>query len=509
MTGGGPERGGSERGRRPEAGLERLLRAATFYRWRSERSRAASDLRSTFRRADPGHRAGVANAARGGLLALAGVAVINPADDFTAWRVLFGTALTVIGGRDAWVAFKAAWKSLDPLKQPDEQFYYLCEKLPALEVNGRPCAFHEIAPEPSDLPDLRVARSGLGGGAAQRSAAFDEALVAADRIAAREGPDRTGSYISSDAEKRRDQLDYLRHRVGEKGRTTDDAKFGVAVAPRLPLEPVELYRIGYYDALATNEAFRSGIARRRRGTGRRTEPAGPVRRLDRHFPVEADPPRLVPMALRRTADHVGVTVLAITSDGYPLLFRQAEDSAINAGCAVAAGSGSVDWDDIAAAEDRGDLKSILRHTAARELQQEMLPASGAENGRAAAARRARYAGRDRTMLTGFFRWVDRGGKPEFVGLARVDERLDELCPNPAELVPLDIPLPRLSSMRDLARVEEGLRGWVAGDPAGRAVALSTAVAVRRAAEIGAMRPGDPTYDQAERLLAPGMADWRS
>src|SRR5690606_35409418 len=73
------------------------------------------------------------------------------------------------------------------------------------------------------------------------------------------------------------------------------------------------------------------------------------------------------------------------------------------------GSGSVDYGDRQAAKRPGDFRDLLVDALARELCE--------ETGMVRWFPQVRKS----TMLIGFFRWIDRCGLPEFVGLTRAGD----------------------------------------------------------------------------------------
>lgn len=497
-----------------EAKLAAIVKHVVGYRWMSEERRAAFDLRREFYRVEPGYVGQLAVALLGFVMAAVGFGVADLLPSRLDPRTVVGWALGLIGLALGIRALRRAWRSVDRLKHIDVKTYYRGEKLPSLLVDKDVLPFDEIAPEPSEtLDDLVIAIPPLAREAAERSTSFDDALIATPSLPFRHGGDRTGSFYRGNAKIRGLQLDYLRYRVEEKVRTTNEPKFGLIFPLELPLRDVELYTIGYYDALLTNEAFRSCIAGRP-NNDKEGIPSSDTQRLDGSFPLAPgiSPPRLLSLAAANVANHVGVTTLAITADGRPLLFRQGGHSAINQGCLVFAGSGSVDADDVAAAEDPGDIKSILRHAMARELQQEtLLVLDGAELAESRKEEESRLLDyRSRTVLIGFFRWVNRCGKPEFVGITVVPQSYAELKENSRELSPIpgELNLPTLTRMADLPLIAEEVKRWMAGDRPQPGMGLSSAIALLRAGEIARSDPDSPAFAAVDHLLGAHVRDWR-
>lgn len=112
--------------------------------------------------------------------------------------------------------------------------------------------------------------------------------------------------------------------------------------------------------------------------------------------------RLASIGTTALNNHIGASTLALTSDRRILVWRQSQDSHVDAGKLVTSGNGSADWDDI-----RGNsLNDSVIAAMDRELREENgLPKNS----------------KIYTMITGYFRWVEKGGKPQFVGLSRLED----------------------------------------------------------------------------------------
>ena len=498
---------------RREVWLAESIKRSPIYRLLPNTGRAAFDLRREYFRSDEVYVQRLKWAIVGLFASLLSYAAGSLRPDLSsllhavAWSL--GLISVVVAVRALW----AAWHP--PKREAHGTFFLRAEKLRDLNIEGELTPFHDVVPEQSDtLVDVKISFCPLSGESFERSTTFDDALVAAAALPFHLREDRSGTFYLPPGAARDRQLDFLRCRIQEKRQTTNDRKFGLAFHLEVPICPFDLYPIGYYDSLLTNEAFRGRIARYDKGDPyAKSEPVH-VERLDENFPVEDG--RLMPLTVAPTANHVGITTLAITADGYPVVFRQIDRAAIGAGCAVLAGSGSVDWDDIAAATDSSDLKAILAQSMARELQEEtLLAGDGAElvETEVQRVRRLRKY-RDRTMVTGFFRWVNRCGKPEFVGLTVLPQLRRELLPNPAEVAAITngerpfLNLPRLNELRDLANIEIAIENWRKGNPAKRNMSLSSAMTLRRAAEIACSDPASSSYIHADRLLSSTISEWQ-
>ena len=162
---------------------------------------------------------------------------------------------------------------------------------------------------------------------------------------------------------------------------------------------VELRRTSYFLGIASNELGDVVIEQ----VDRKQQNIESLSVFDLYVAQEG---RLVPLSRSALSNHIGVTSLVITSDNCVVLqwqgSTQVDSNKLNAG-----GSGSADWDDIEAARllkrPRSDLslQDLVRYAMEREVYEEL----GAKVG----------PGHSSTAITGFTRYVHRGGKPEFFG----------------------------------------------------------------------------------------------
>ncbi len=108
-------------------------------------------------------------------------------------------------------------------------------------------------------------------------------------------------------------------------------------------------------------------------------------------------------------NEIGISTLAITSDNYLIIWTQNRVAQSSAGLLVPTGSGSCDWKDI-----RGNsFTDTIIYSMNRELWE--------ENGRKLLCESPEKIGE--TKILGAFRWINKGGKSEFVGLTKVNKDL--------------------------------------------------------------------------------------
>jgi|GEM_PF-2636805 len=140
--------------------------------------------------------------------------------------------------------------------------------------------------------------------------------------------------------------------------------------------------------------------------------------------------RLQPLGTQATANELGVTTLCILgeTDTIPL-WRQNHQAQSSRAQLVATGSGSADWDDCEAslkAEGKSFRDAVVRGME-RELYEESIGTRSVT--------KQQFMDRTQTQITGYFRWLAKGGKSEFVGVSRTDlERLlDKIAPEESEV----------------------------------------------------------------------------
>lgn len=119
----------------------------------------------------------------------------------------------------------------------------------------------------------------------------------------------------------------------------------------------------------------------------------------------------------------GLSTIAITKDHYVFQMIQSE-RAMESGCLIApSGSGSCDYEDI----HNHDFRKTITYAMQRELWEE----TGFKCPRHKKRKSVEAFGE--TYLVGFFRWLKRNGKPEFLGVTYINSDFSHLRPNTAEV----------------------------------------------------------------------------
>jgi hypothetical protein len=171
--------------------------------------------------------------------------------------------------------------------------------------------------------------------------------------------------------------------------------------------PVPLRKSYYFDALLTAEAFRSRIFR----TNLKGEKEV-FTDLSTYFPVYKEmidgreSVRFVNDFHEQVSGHIGITSLILTENKKVAMLFQGSNKAVGSRSVSLGGSGSLDYGDMERAGNPDDLLQIIAEGMAREAAEE----TGMNE----------WVGdiKRNMLITGFFRWIDRCGKPEFVGVVR-------------------------------------------------------------------------------------------
>jgi hypothetical protein len=118
-------------------------------------------------------------------------------------------------------------------------------------------------------------------------------------------------------------------------------------------------------------------------------------------------------------NHIGVSTIALTNDNYIVLWRQNQKNIVHAGTIVSTGSGSCDFADLVRENGHYSFPKTIICAMERELREENKLGGDAKV--------------KETIILGYFRWLSRGGKPEFVGVSFLDMPLIDLFGNDQEV----------------------------------------------------------------------------
>lgn len=223
----------------------------------------------------------------------------------------------------------------------------------------------------------------------------------------------------------------------------NESKLCLADDLRLGMKSVKCCRGSYYISFLTNEMCTRILFRN-------DEYQTVVFDGREYFPIilegRTDKPVLSPMSQSQMGNHIGVGTIGFSKDWKLVLWTQSESALQSVNLDVGTGSGSSNWGDLSR---NRSFRDALRNGMERELHEE------------STKNRAKVTKDlvEETMILGFYRWVRRGGKPEFVGISRLCVNAGDLEPNKAEVI-----APRrkprcfyVSSIDDLGNIIDKIR----------------------------------------------------
>lgn len=277
----------------------------------------------------------------------------------------------------------------------------------------------------------------------------NEWLLAAKNIGLRYCEDYENGLRSQICSKRNWEniyLPFLQNNYKKSNHTgsqfVNESKFGISCGLDPGKDYVEVHKTCYFDSYLTNiipgmELVRSVDGEITAGT-------------ENFLPYERDHVLLgsngdVLRGIYR-ANEPGISTLLILPDGRVLFWRQNNFAMSSAGKIAPSGSGSADWDDCKnfLGEPDGFRKAII-HAMERELWEESYSSGGRISPED-------FMKNTETRIIGHFRWLQKSGKYEFVGVTRF---LDELpgcnAPQPCSMEVIQGDSPQISTVGDAKR----------------------------------------------------------
>ncbi|MHB1274211.1 MAG: hypothetical protein ACYCZD_15875 [Rhodanobacter sp.] len=188
-------------------------------------------------------------------------------------------------------------------------------------------------------------------------------------------------------------------------------KIGLASGIGLHLEKVDIYEVGYYHSVLSNEAATRCLVTT--DGDREVHFHGgdlyPVISVDGHSTLKS-------VDESSMADHIGVSTLVVTRDRKLVIWKQGASTQQSRELFAPTGSGSCDWGDLVSAS--------LRQTVESGMEREFLEESFGDK---------RPVFECHTHIVGYFRWIRRGAKSEFVGATWADIEARALSPQALEV----------------------------------------------------------------------------
>lgn len=291
------------------------------------------------------------------------------------------------------------------------------------------------------------------------------------------------ALCEANSKKWRERLSVLRYFVIQS-HTTNELKYCINSIPHPgSVEKLEVKAVSYFDAIITNQCVNLQLYDKPHGT---TQTGTLVADLGELYPADMNLAggmkyyMLSPLSsCSAFANSVGITTLAITKDGYPaIFFEQKAGSVEGQNTMTVIGSGSANHADISF--DKADFKNVLRYGMVRELMEEGGLLTHID------ANRIQALALENTSVLGFFRWVRRAGKPEFIGVTKLCINFAELKPDSKEVAAWErltkIPITKFSDFIQLREylAEESHRRFTNVQ---KGLGLSSAMVVWRLSQI--------------------------
>ncbi|WP_373899160.1 hypothetical protein ACER0A_002855 [Haloimpatiens sp. FM7315] len=210
-------------------------------------------------------------------------------------------------------------------------------------------------------------------------------------------------------------------------------------------DTVRCYKSSYYNSFLTNEICMVVL--------KRIEDATVIYDASNFYPCEYNLRYktycVQPIAKSEMNNHIGVSTLAITKDNYIVLRMQNDKSQQNKEKFVPTGSGSCNWSD----RKIKSFTNTIEYAMKRELWE--------ENGDKKISPNADKVGE--TKILGFFRWLERGGKPEFVGITKLNCNLDAMEIDTDELKnisnSIDMDALNIDNIKDIPEIISDIRNY--------------------------------------------------
>lgn len=230
-------------------------------------------------------------------------------------------------------------------------------------------------------------------------------------------------------------LQYLNHyfftSLSANRQFTNDKKLCLSKDISLNSKHVICHTGGYYDSFVTNQVSGTTLLIRDRvHTTITTEHIFPSKEDEsgNHY--------LSDIASSQMNDHLGCSTIGFTKDNYIILWVQSSTAQFSKDMLIPTGSGSANYSDLT----HHNLQRTLIKVMERELIEESLPDKSIDNSQ------------NKTLLLGFYRWVTRGGKPEFTGITKLPGNSNQYGPSRSSSLKF-----KLESIEDLPKVIAQIR----------------------------------------------------
>ncbi len=230
-------------------------------------------------------------------------------------------------------------------------------------------------------------------------------------------------HLRDDPEFCRDILFY-RHSLARQARTRvfrDDRKLSLLDTPLPESKVLEVHESSYFLGCLTNDMCEWDYFNQ----GKQQTPR-PIWVAIDEYPFESTGSRTIrELGDTGLSNHIGVSTVLLSSDRKIVLWRHGESADRSVNRIVPTSSGSLDYEDFDMLRSKPkSLENVILAGAGRELTEECAIDGAPERSVGAESELA---------ILGYFRWVSKGGKPEFSVIGRIDVRAAQIIPNNNEL----------------------------------------------------------------------------
>lgn len=204
---------------------------------------------------------------------------------------------------------------------------------------------------------------------------------------------------------------YFFHSLHSNRQFTNDKKLCLSRDIGLNSSHVGCHAGGYYDSFVTNQVSGTTLIIK--------DKVHTTITTEHIFPSHEDGNGnryLYDVSSSQMNDHLGCSTIGFTSDNYLLIWVQGSQTQFNHDMLIPTGSGSANISDI-----RGHN---LQKTVVRAMERELMEETQAD--------KSLKNSLNRTLILGFYRWVTRGGKPEFSGITKLPGTADQYNPDSRE-----------------------------------------------------------------------------
>lgn len=214
----------------------------------------------------------------------------------------------------------------------------------------------------------------------------------------------------------KNQTEYLLYKAKQPSNLFNERKIAIVNSLCASTQTLNIGKTSYFSSMITNDFS---------GLQLRCEAGNRTLTSDKLLPINNN--TLLELPTSRMSNDIGITLLA-RAEGHAVLWIQNSKAMMSRDKLVATGSGSLDWEDIKRYEnDYGspatNFFDIVKYGMARELVEES-ELKGILSIKEIA---------DSILMLGYFRWIDRGGRPEFIGICDLPCSVAQLTPNPSEV----------------------------------------------------------------------------